>query len=69
MYALIIIFAVLSPATSTVIPVGVTSQTLGKFKTLDQCKAAANAQTAGGAVSDPSLTRGIYWHCAYAGES
>lgn len=42
MYALIIVIAMLSPATGTVTPVGVTSQTVGKFKNLDQCKAAAN---------------------------
>jgi hypothetical protein len=67
MYALIIVIAVLSPATGAVTPVGVTSQIVGKFKNLDQCKAAANEQTAGGAVSDLSLSRGIYWQCAYAG--
>ena len=40
MYALIIVIAVLSPAGGAVTPVGVTSQVLGKFKNLDQCKAA-----------------------------
>jgi hypothetical protein len=67
MYALIIVIAVLSPATGAVTPVGVTSQIVGKFKNLDQCKAAANEQTAGGAISDLTLSRGIYWHCAFAG--
>jgi hypothetical protein len=67
MYALIIVIAVLSPATGAVTPVGVTSQMVGKFKTLDQCKAAANEQTAGGIVADLSLSRGVYWHCAFAG--
>jgi hypothetical protein len=67
MYALIIVIAVLSPPTSTVTPVGVTSQIVGKFKNLDQCKAAANEQTAGGAIADLSLSRGTYWFCAYAG--
>jgi hypothetical protein len=67
MYSLIILFAILSPATGAVTPVGVTSQTLAKFKTLDQCKAAANEQSAGGAISDLSLSKGIYWHCAYVG--
>jgi len=38
MYALIIVFAILSPATGSVTPVGVTSQTVGEFRTLDQCK-------------------------------
>jgi hypothetical protein len=67
MYSLIIVFAILSPATGAVVPVGVTSQILAKFKTLDQCKAAANSQGAGGTTSDLSLSRGIYWYCAYAG--
>ncbi len=67
MYALIIVIAVLSPATGAVTPVGVTSQMVGKFKNLDQCKAAANEETAGGAMIDLSLSRGIYWYCASAG--
>jgi hypothetical protein len=67
MYALIIVIAILSPATGAVVPVGVTSQILAKFETLDQCKAAANEQGAGGVTSDLSLSRGIYWYCAYAG--
>jgi hypothetical protein len=57
MYSLIILFAILSQATGAVTPVGVTSQTLAKFKTLDQCKAAANEQSAGGAISDLSLSK------------
>jgi hypothetical protein len=69
MYALIIVIAVLSPATGAVTPVGVTSQMVGKFKNLDQCKAAASEQAAGGVISDLSLSRGVYWHCAYAGGS
>ena len=40
MYALIIVIGVLSSG-GTVIPVGVTSQIVGKFKNLDECKAAA----------------------------
>ena len=67
MYVLIIIIAVLSPATGSVTPVGVTSQIVGKFKNLDQCTAAASKQNAGGAISDLSLSRGVYWYCAYAG--
>jgi hypothetical protein len=67
MYALIIVIAVLSPAGGAVTPVGVTSQLVGKFKNLDQCKAAASGQSAGGAIADLSLSRGTYWHCAYAG--
>ena len=67
MYALIIVIAMLSPATGTVTPVGVTSQTIGKFKNLDQCKAAANKPLEGGAISDLTLSRGVYWYCAYTG--
>jgi hypothetical protein len=67
MYALIIAIAILSPATGSVTPVGVTSQIVGKFKKLDQCKAAANEPLAGGAISDLRLSRGVYWYCAYTG--
>jgi hypothetical protein len=67
MYTLIIVIAVLSPATGAVTPVGATSQLVGKFKSLDQCKEAASKPTAGGAISDLSLSRGVYWYCAYAG--
>ena len=44
MYALIIVIGMLSQgaAGSAVIPVGVTSQIVGKFKNLDECKAAAS---------------------------
>ena len=68
MYALIIVVTVLSPATGTVMPVGVTSQTVGIFKNLDLCKVAASKPLIGGAISDLDLSRGIYWYCAYAGE-
>jgi hypothetical protein len=67
MYALIIVIGLLSPATGSVVPVGVTSQTVGKFKTMEQCQAAANQPMAGGIVSDLSLTRGVYWYCVYTG--
>ena len=66
MYALIIVIAV-PPACGAVTPVGVTSQVLGKFKNLDQCNAAGDKQGAGGAISDLSLSRGVYWYCAYVG--
>ena len=43
MYALIIVIGMLSQgAGSAVMPVGVTSQIVGKFKNLDECKAAAS---------------------------
>lgn len=67
MYTLIIVFAILSPATGAVTPVGVTSQTIGHFKNLDQCKAAGNEPLIGGAISDLSLSRGVYWYCVNAG--
>ena len=67
MYALVIIFAILSPATGAVTPVGVTSQTVGEFKTLDQCKAAVNEPLTGGTISDLNLSRGVYWYCVNNG--
>ncbi|HEX5211565.1 MAG TPA: hypothetical protein VFW22_07510 [Pseudolabrys sp.] len=67
MYTLIIVIAVLSPATGAITPVGVTSQTIGQFRNLEQCKAAANRQLVGGAMSELNLSRGIYWYCAYTG--
>ena len=67
MYSLIIVFAILSPATGAVTPVGVTSQVVGDFKALDQCKAAANEPLTGGAISDLSLSRGVYWYCVNTG--
>ena len=67
MYSLIIVIAMLSPATGTVTPVGVTSQTVCKFSNLEQCKAAAIKPLDSGTVSDLSLSRGVYWYCAYSG--
>ena len=67
MYALIIVFAILSPATGSVTPVGVTSQTVGEFRTPDQCKAPASEPLAGGTISDLTLSRGVYWYCVNAG--
>jgi hypothetical protein len=65
MYALIIVIGMLSPNTS--IAAGVTSQIVGKFENLDQCRAAAEKPSAGGAISDLSFSRGIYWYCVYTG--
>ena len=67
MYSLIIVIGMLSPATGALVPVGVTSQIVGKFENLDQCKAAADQPFARGAISDLSLTRGVYWYCVYTG--
>ena len=64
MYALIIVIAVLG---GTVTPVVVGSQVVGKFRNLDQCKADASEPSGGGAISDLSLARGVYWYCIYTG--
>ena len=67
MYALIIVIGMVSPATGAVTPVGVTSQMVGKFKSMEQCKAAAGEPVIGGTISDLNLSRGIYWYCVYTG--
>jgi hypothetical protein len=67
MYALIIVIGMLSPATGSVVPVGVTSQIVGKFENVDQCKTAASQPITGGTISDLSLSRGVYWYCVYTG--
>ena len=71
MYALIIIIGMLSIGTSgsAVMPVGVTSQIVGKFKNLEECKEAASKPHAGGPISDLSLTAtwGVNWYCTYTG--
>jgi len=67
MYALILVIGMLSPSGAAVTPVGVTSQTVGTFETIDDCKAAAEKPYAGGAMSELSLSRGLYWYCVYTG--
>ena len=67
MYALIIVIAMLSPATSAVVPVGITSHVVGKFKTKEQCETAASQPMTGGPMADLGLTRGVYWYCVSAG--
>jgi hypothetical protein len=67
MYALIMVVGMLSPAGGAVVPVGVTSQTVGKFESLDQCKAAASQPFAAGALADLTLSQGLYWYCVYTG--
>ena len=69
MYALIITIVILSPATGTVVPVGVSSQIVGKFRSLDQCKEAASQPQAEGSIHDLNLSRGSYWQCVYTGRS
>ena len=68
MYALIIVIGVLSSG-SSVVPIGVTSQIVGKFKNLEECKEAASKPHAGGPISDLSLTAtwGVNWYCTYTG--
>jgi len=71
MYALIIVIGMLSQgaAGSAVIPVGVTSQIVGKFKNLDECKAAAKQPHAAGPIADITVvtTWGANWYCTYSG--
>ena len=69
MYALIITIVILSPATGAVVPVGISSQIVGKFKNLEQCKEAAGKPDAEGSLHDWSLSRGSYWQCVYAGKT
>ena len=66
MYMLIVVIGVLSQGAS-VLPVGVTSQIVGNFKTLDECKAAASEPYATGPVADVPVTFGSRWYCTYAG--
>jgi hypothetical protein len=68
MYMLIVVIGMLSPATSATVPVGVTSQIVGKFKTKEQCEAAASQPYAGGTLADLGLTRGVYWFCVFGAE-
>ena len=63
MYALIVVIAVVG---GTATPIGVGSQIVGKFKDLDQCKAAAAQPSAMGAISDLNFARGVYWYCIYS---
>jgi hypothetical protein len=51
MYALIITIVILSPATGGVIPVGISSQIVGKFENLDQAKRPRVNQTLWGLLT------------------
>jgi len=68
MYMLIVVIGVLSQGAS-VVPVGVTSQIVGKFKNLDECKAAAKQPHAAGPIADITVatTWGATWYCTYSG--
>jgi len=50
-------------------PIGVTSQIVGKFKNLDECQAAAKQPHAAGSVADITIvtTWGANWYCTYSG--
>jgi hypothetical protein len=61
MYSLIIVIAVMSSG----LPVGVTSQMVGEFANLDQCKDAATKSLNGGALVDLNLSTAIFWQCVY----
>ena len=65
MYALIIVIGLVPPGSGSA--VGVTSQVIGKFENMDQCKAAASQPLAGGSVEDLSLSKEHDWYCVYKG--
>jgi len=69
MYELILIIGLVTMGTpqGPTQTIGVTSQIAGKFKTLDECKAAAQQPQAGGTIPGFTLqaTWGGYWNCAY----
>ena len=72
MYVLIIVIGVLSSYNApggSAVPIGVTSQIVGKFKNLDECKAAATQPHATAPAEDISLLTmlGSRWYCVYAG--
>jgi hypothetical protein len=67
MYVLILVIAMEQPGTGT--SVAATSQIIGKFNSLDACKAAASKPHAEGAVPDlsPPVSWGASWYCTYTG--
>ena len=71
MYALIIVIGVLSSgsAAGSAVPIGVTSQIVGTFKNLDECKAAATQPHATAPAEDisPVTMLGSRWYCVYTG--
>lgn len=69
MYALIIVIGMVLPSSAAIVPMGVTSQIVGKFKTEDECKEAGSRPVPGGTISELNLSRGVYWYCVYAGGS
>lgn len=71
MYTLIIVIGMLSSGVGSSAAPSVTSQIVGKFKSLDECKEAANKPHAGGPISELNLSIawGVYWYCQYTGAS
>ena len=67
MYTLIVVIAVMWPASGAVTPVGVTSHIVGSFENIDECKAASAKPIEATAVSDLNLSSGIYWYCVPSG--
>ncbi|MGZ2438244.1 hypothetical protein ACVJMZ_000394 [Sinorhizobium medicae] len=71
MYSLIIVIGVLSsdPGGGSAKPIGVTSQIVGKFENLDECKAAGSQPHASAPAEDisPITILGSRWYCVYAG--
>jgi hypothetical protein len=66
MYALIIVIAMEQVGGTSV---AATSQIIGKFSTLDACKAAAAKPHAEGAIPEltPPVSWGGSWYCTYTG--
>ena len=69
MYVLIIVIRGAPTGGINNVPVGVTSQIVGKFKNLDECKAAAKQPHAAGPIADITVvtTWGANWYCTYSG--
>ena len=66
MYALILVIAMEQVGGSSV---AATSQIIGKFSSLDACKAAATKPHAEGPIADlnPPVSWGASWYCTYTG--
>jgi hypothetical protein len=73
MYALIIAIAMqTSGLGGGGASVGITSQVIGKFRSLDECKAvAAQPYAAGGSISEAivATNSGLNWYCVPAGSN
>ena len=66
MYALILVIAMEQVGGSSV---AATSQIIGKFNSLEACKAAATKPHAEGPITDlsPPVSWGASWYCTYTG--